>query len=115
MESPTGGYYTDGFAVMVEKRMAQSKSCDDCGLGCHCGKAYEKLGCAEGPPITREVTVAFLLPILVFVAFLVVFGWLLQGVAPKPYQTVLAAAIALAATVGLMLALRALTRRHRTK
>ena len=100
---------------MVEKRMAQSKSCDDCGLGCHCKEAYERLGCNEGPNVTREVSVAFLLPILVFVAFLGVFGWLVQDVAAKPYQTPLAAAMALPATVGLMLAARALLRRHRKK
>jgi len=98
---------------MVEKRIAQSKSCDDCGLGCHCKEAYERLGCDDGPTVTREVTVAFLLPIVAFVVFLGVFGWLLQGIVAKSYQAPLAAAMALPATVGLMLAMRVLMRRHR--
>lgn len=100
---------------MVEKRMAQSESCEGCGLACGCTKAYQSHGCDGGPPMTREVTIAFLLPILIFVVFLGGLGWLLKGVVAGPYQTPLAAALALAATVALMLALRLLTRPHRRK
>lgn len=95
--------------------MAQSKSCEDCGQGCHCKEAYERLGCTEGPPITRDVSLAFLLPIVAFLVFLGVFGWLLENVVGKPYQTHLAAGLALSATVALMLVVRFLMRRHRKK
>lgn len=95
--------------------MAQSKSCEDCGQACHCKEAYERFGCAEGPPITRDVSLAFLLPLVAFVVFLGAFGWLLKGLVGQSYQAPLAAGMALPATVVLMLIVRFLMRRHRKK
>lgn len=100
---------------MVEKRTAQSDRCEGCGLKSRCQEAYERLGCVEGPSVTRDVTTAFLLPIVAFVVFLGVFGWLLRDVVAKPYVTPLAAAIAVPITVVLMLTVRVLMRRHRRK
>jgi len=95
--------------------MTQSKSCEDCGQGCHCKEAYERFGSAEGPPITRDVSLAFLLPIVVFVIFLGAFGWLLKGLVDPSYQAPLAAGMALPATAALMLTMRFLMRWHRKK
>jgi hypothetical protein len=100
---------------MVEKRIAQSKSCEECGRGCHFKEAFEKLGCADGPSITRDVSLAFLLPILAFVVFLGGLGWLLRDLVGEPYQTPLAAGMALPATVALMLVVRFLMRRRQRR
>lgn len=59
--------------------------------------------------------VAFLVPILVFIGALAGFGRLLEGAADTRYQMPLAAALALAATTGVMLAIRVATRRYRKK
>ncbi|MEN6574858.1 MAG: hypothetical protein ABFD90_00850 [Phycisphaerales bacterium] len=95
--------------------MVQSESCEGCSQAHDCKKVYEHLGCTEGPPITRMVFVAFLLPLLVFIAALGGFGWLLRGAVAGPYRTPLALVLALAATTGLMLVVRIVARPHREK
>lgn len=100
---------------MVEKRMVQSESCEGCSHAHDCKKVYEHLGCDDGPPITRVVLVAFLLPILVFTAALGGFGWLLKDATAKPYQTPLALVLALAVTTGVMWVVRWVARPHRKK
>lgn len=97
---------------MVEKRMAQSKSCERCSHANDCTKVYEQLGCAKGPSIVGAVVVAFLVPILVFLGTLAGFGWLLESVVPARCQTPLAAALALTATTGVMVGIRVAARRH---
>jgi hypothetical protein len=98
---------------MVEKRMTQPNSCEGCSQAHDCEKVYEQLGGSEGPPVTRKVLVAFLLPIVVFVAALGGFGWLLQGAVGQRVQTPAALVLALATTAGMMLAVRSVARHHR--
>jgi uncharacterized membrane protein len=93
--------------------MAQSKSCEGCGHAHDCSKVYERLGCVEGPSITRPVLLAFLLPILVFIGTLAGFGWLLKDAVAESYQMPLAAALALTTTAVVMLVVRRLLRPHR--
>ncbi len=93
--------------------MTQSKSCEGCSQAHDCRKVYEQLGGSEGPPVTRVALVAFLLPILVFVATLAGFGWLLQGHVAERCQTPLAVVLALATTAGVMLAARVVMRPRR--
>lgn len=69
----------------------------------------------DDPPITREVLIAFLLPILVFTAALGGFGWLLKDTTAKPYQTPLALVLALVTTTGVMGVVRWVARSHRKK
>ncbi len=95
--------------------MAQSKSCEGCSQAHDCKKVYEQLGCAEGPSVTSAALLTFLLPVVVFVAALGGFGWLLKGVVAGPYLTPLAAALALLTTTGVVLVARALTRLHRKR
>ena len=59
--------------------MVQSESCEGCSQSHDCKKVYEHLGCSEGPPITRAVLMAFLVPILVFVTALLAFASLVYG------------------------------------
>lgn len=100
---------------MVEKRMAQSESCEGCSHAHDCKKVYEQLGCVEGPSIAWTVVFAFLAPLVGFIAALAGFGRLMEGAVSARVQTPLAAAMALAATAGVMLIVRVLTRRHRRK
>jgi len=92
--------------------MTQSKSCEGCSQAHDCTKVYEQLGCAEGPSVAPAALLAFLLPVVVFVAALGGFGWLLKGRVAGPYVTPLAAALALLTTTGVMLVARVLTRPH---
>jgi hypothetical protein len=100
---------------MVEKRMVQSESCEGCSHAHECQKIYAQLGCAGGPSIAWTVVLAFLLPLVVFIGTLAGFGKLMEGVVSARYQMPLAATMALAATAGVMLVVRVLTRRHQTK
>jgi len=100
---------------MVEKTMVQSESCEGCSHAHDCKKVYEHLGSMDSPPITREVLIAFLLPLLVFTAALGGFGWLLKDAMAKPYQTPLTLVLALATTAGVMGVVRWVARSHRKK
>jgi len=93
--------------------MTQSKSCEGCSQAHDCKSVYGQLGCSEGPPVTRAVLIAFLLPILVFVVMLAGFGWLVQNAVAGPYRTPLATVLALAVTTGVMLTVRVVARLHR--
>ncbi len=95
--------------------MAQSESCEGCSHAHDCKKVYEQLGCVEGPSIAWTVVLAFLVPIVVFIGALAGFGRLMEGVVGARVQMPLAAALALAATAGVMLVVRVLTRQHRRK
>ena len=53
--------------------MAQQELCQQCNQRRDCGQVYEQLGKVEGPSIVKKVVLAFLLPLVVFVASLAVF------------------------------------------
>jgi len=99
---------------MVEKRMPQSDPCEGCSQAHDCKKVYERLGDCKGPPVTRTVLVAFLLPIVVFVATLAGYGWLLKDAVAESYQTPLAVVLALATTTGVMWVVRVVARPRRS-
>lgn len=50
--------------------MAQKEFCQVCRQKHDCRKVYRQLGSAEGPPVTAKVVLAFLLPLVVFIACL---------------------------------------------
>lgn len=52
--------------------------CSRCGHKETCREVYGKLGRHEGPNVTWGVIVAFLLPIVVFIASSAAFQWLLK-------------------------------------
>jgi hypothetical protein len=95
--------------------MAQPESCEGCSHAHNCSKVYEQLGCTEGPSVAWAAVLAFVAPIVVFVATLGGFAWLLEDAVADPCRTPLAAALALAATTGVMLVVRHLIRPHRKK
>ena len=93
--------------------MVQEKSCKGCSQAHDCKKIYEQLGHAGGPSVARKVSIAFGLPMVLFVAGLGVFGHLLRTRLAEPYQSSVAFILALTLTVGLMLLVTGTARRFR--
>lgn len=50
--------------------MTDGKNCEGCRQRHDCREIYGKLGVGGGPSVTLRVVIAFLSPILVFIAFL---------------------------------------------
>jgi len=88
--------------------MVQQKFCEGCGQAHKCQEVYEELGHAGGPSIARKTLVAFLLPILVFIAGLAIFEGILAGLEiAADLRTVLGLAASLLVTVVFVLIIRA--------
>ena len=60
--------------------MNKKDDCQACVQRHNCMHVYDQLGRAEGPSITSEVSVAFLVPMLLFIGSLCVFEALLSSV-----------------------------------
>jgi len=60
--------------------MTQQELCQQCNQRRNCGQVYERLGKTEGPSVVKKVVLAFLLPLVVFVASLAVFERVLLAV-----------------------------------
>jgi hypothetical protein len=95
--------------------MTQSDVCDGCSNAHTCKEVYGRLSTVEGPSVASKAVVAFLLPMVMFVVALGVFGGLLEGMVAVPYGTPLALVLALAVTTALMLIVRIPARSHRGK
>lgn len=94
--------------------MVQEKSCEGCSQAHDCKKIYEQLGHAGGPSVARKVSIAFALPIVLFVLGLAAFDHLLRAQLAEPHRTSVAFVLALAITVSLMLLVSVTTKRlHR--
>ncbi len=93
--------------------MARPRDCDGCHQAHTCKEVYREPGGEPGPSVTRPALVAFVLPLVLFVAALGTLGRLLPSRVVEPYRTPLALVLALATTAGLMLAGRFLARRRR--
>jgi hypothetical protein len=91
--------------------MTQAKWCEGCSQAHDCKKVYERLGSLEGPSVALKATVAFVLPVAVFVTALGLFGRLLQHVVASPYRTWCAFALAVAVTTGVMVAVSLVAKR----
>lgn len=50
--------------------MTDARNCEGCKQRHDCREIYGKMGTAAGPSVTLKVVIAFLSPILVFIAFL---------------------------------------------
>lgn len=59
--------------------MAEQDFCHTCNQKHDCKKVYEHLGNIEGPSIVVKVLLAFLLPLVVFIASLAIFERILDG------------------------------------
>jgi len=59
--------------------MASQRFCQNCIQKHDCQGVYEQLGNTSGPSVVLKVILAFLLPLIVFIASLAVFERLLAG------------------------------------
>ncbi len=79
--------------------MAQEKFCQECNQRHGCRDVYQQLGKAEGPSVVFKVVVAFLLPLMVFIAVLAASEKILaKTINSKESQTALSFLLALFVT-----------------
>lgn len=94
--------------------MAQQKFCQECNQRHNCREVYRQLGKAEGSSVAFKVVVAFLLPLVVFIAALAVSEKILAGIInSKKAQTVLSFLLALAVTMSVVGCSLLVARRNR--
>jgi ABC-type Na+ efflux pump permease subunit len=94
--------------------MSQQKICQDCNQKHDCQKIYQWLGSIKGPSIVVGVIVAFLLPLMVFIAALAAFEEVLaKAMNSKEAQTALSFLLALAVTAVFIFIIKAKQPRHR--
>ncbi len=59
--------------------MHRQDFCESCDQKHDCQEVYQQLGKKEGPSVTFKVVIAFLIPILVFIAVLIASEKILAG------------------------------------
>ena len=92
------------------------KLCENCGYrhgrGRCCIDIYQQLGRTKGPSVVGMVLLAFVLPLLVFIASLVLAGYVLSiFMAESGIHTLLAFLIAIALTIVFVQLIRVFTRK----
>jgi len=94
--------------------MAQPDLCQQCNQRHDCGKVYEQLAKVEDRSIVSKAVLAFLLPLLVFIASLAALERVFSGViSGGQSQSALSFASALLLTFGCMLVTRLIHRHYR--
>jgi len=87
--------------------MAQQKTCEGCNQKRNCQALYQKLAGFQGPSVVFKVIVAFLLPILVFIASIAAFERVLaEAIDTARLQTILSFLLALSVTFAVMLIIK---------
>ncbi|MBL7215335.1 MAG: hypothetical protein ISS71_06630 [Phycisphaerae bacterium] len=87
-----------------------TNNCSGCNQKDRCGRAFEKLGKAEGPNIVWKVIAAFLTPIVVFILSLVAADKLLRDRFESKMLTIVGFLAALAVTLTVLFLIRAIRR-----
>lgn len=97
---------------VVVKTMAEQKFCNDCKQKHDCQEIYKQLGDVKGPSVVVKVIVAFLLPLVVFIASLATFKEILaKAISTQRMQTALSLLLALLVTFVCILIVRMINRR----
>jgi hypothetical protein len=110
-ENPTNIYYKGRLSCSVAKNMHKQDFCEICNHKDHCQDVFRQIGKAQGPSVVFKVVLAFLLPIVVFIASLAASERVLAGVTnEKELRTALGFLLALLVTFGLILLTRAINR-----
>jgi len=92
---------------MVVKSMVQQNLCQDCSQAHNCQEIYQKLTGFKGPSVVYKTSVAFLLPMLVFIASLAALERILAGmIDTKWLQPALSFLLALSVTFVCLLIIR---------
>ncbi len=95
--------------------MEHAEPCKGCSQAHDCARVYERLGHAGGPSVAWKAVVAFVLPVVAFIAALATFDRLLERAMAERHRTPAAVVMALAFAVGLTLATSFLLRRYDRK
>jgi uncharacterized membrane protein YoaK (UPF0700 family) len=91
--------------------MAEEKICQGCNQKSKCEEVYRRLGSLEGPSVAWKAVVAFLLPIVVFVAALAAIEAVLaEEIESQAARTAVGFALALCASVICVLITRTIDR-----
>jgi len=110
-EEPANIYYKKHLFYMITRVMDEQKFCKDCNERKDCQKVYQQLGGAEGPSVLAKVIIAFLLPLLVFIGCLAIFGQIFsKTINIKELQTPLSLLAALSVTLAIILIIRIINR-----
>jgi hypothetical protein len=92
--------------------MAEPKPCQECDQKRKCQDIYQQLGKTQGPSVAFKAVVAFLLPILIFIASLAAFkGILARTTDIKGLRTALDFLLALSVTLATMLIIKVINKR----
>jgi len=91
--------------------MKQTEPCNGCSQAHDCARIYERLGHAGGPSVAWKAVVAFVLPVVAFIAALATFDRLLERAVTERHRTPAAVVMALVFAVGLTLATSCVLRR----
>ncbi|UCC97497.1 MAG: hypothetical protein JSW66_16845 [Phycisphaerales bacterium] len=98
------------FFIRVVDAMAEQDLCPTCIQKHDCQKVYRELGSSRGPSVAVKVSLAFLLPLVVFIVTLAVFQKIFAEEA-EPVKTAFGLAMALVSTLACILVVRAISRR----
>lgn len=60
--------------------MDELKPCQECDQKHKCQEIYQQLGKSQGPPVAFKAVIAFLLPLLIFIASLAAFEGILARI-----------------------------------
>lgn len=91
--------------------MVREEFCKECDQRHNCRKVYEQLGKTKGPSIVFKVILAFLVPLVVFIAALAIFGIVLDKVITrKEPLRICTFLLSLFVTVACMLIIKAINK-----
>ncbi len=92
--------------------MFQQKFCQECNQNRNCKEIYQQLGNTKHPSVVFKVVIAFLVPLVVFIAALAIFKAILAGIInSKEAQTALSFLLALSVTFVAVLVIKAINKK----
>ena len=92
--------------------MFQQKFCQECNQNRNCKEVYQQLGNTKNPLVVFKVVIAFLVPLVVFIAALAIFKAILAGIInSKEAQTAISFLLALSMTFAVVLVIKAINKK----
>jgi uncharacterized membrane protein len=92
--------------------MFQQKFCQECNQNHNCKEIYQQLGNTKNPSVVFRVVIAFLVPLVVFIAALAIFKAILAGIInSKEAQAALSFLLALSMTFAVVLVIKAINKK----
>jgi len=90
----------------------EQKFCQECTQRGDCREVYKQLGESEGPSVVWKVVLAFLLPLVVFIVLLGVFGRILvKAIDAKELRTGVSLLLSICVTLAVVLIIKAINGR----